>query len=58
MFSFSLRCLKHHLPLVDDVVTIKFLAEVPKYFTQIYKCHCERFRVFVNVFIKPPFEFA
>ena len=58
MFSFPLRRLKRHLPLVDDVVTIRFLAEVPRYFTWIYGCHHERFGVFVNIFMKPPFEFA
>jgi len=50
--------LKHHLPLVDDVVAIRFLTEVPRYFTWIYRCHRKRFGVFVNVFMKTPFEFA
>ena len=58
MFAFPLRCLKHHLLLVDDVVAIRFLAEVPRYFTWIYRCHCEGFGVFVGVFMKSPFESA
>ena len=58
MFSFSLGRLKRHLLLVDDIITIRFLTEVPRYFTWIYRYHHERFGVFVNVFMKPPFEFA
>jgi len=58
MFAFPLGRLKRHLPLVDDVIAIRFLAEVPRYFTRIYGYHCEGFGVFVNVFMKSPFESA
>jgi len=58
MFAFPLGHLKRHLPLVDDVIAIRFLVEVPRYFTWIYGCHHEGFRVFVDIFMKSPFESA
>ena len=29
MFAFSVRCLKHHLPLIDDIIAVCLLAKVP-----------------------------
>jgi len=58
VFAFSFRSLKHHLPLVDDVVTIRFLAKVSRDFARIYGSYCERFGVFIDVMVKSPFEAA
>jgi len=58
VFTFSFRSLKRHLPLVDDVVAIRFLAKVPRDFARIYGSYCERFGVFIDIMVKSPFEAA
>jgi len=58
MFAFSIRCLEHHLPLVDDIVTVSFLAIIPGNFARISGRRVERFGVFVDIMMKPPFRAA
>ena len=58
MFAFSVRCLKHHLPLIDDIVTVYLLAKVPGNFARIKGNKMEWFRVFVDVMMKSPLEIA
>jgi len=58
VFAFSFRSLKRHLPLVDDIVAIRFLAKVPRDFARIYRSYRERFGVFINIMVKSPFEAA
>jgi len=50
--------LEHHLPLVDDIFTIGFLAKIPGNFARISGYWVERFRVFVDIMMEPPFETA
>jgi len=56
MIAFPFGCLECHLPLFDDVVAIRFLAKVPRYFTWVYRCYHERFGVFIDIVMKPPFD--
>ena len=58
MFAFSIRCLECHLPLVNDIVTVSFLVIIPGNFARISRCRVERFGVFVNIMMKPPFKTA
>ena len=41
--TFSIQCLECHFPQIGDVVTIKFFAIVPEYFTWEYGLGIERF---------------
>ena len=56
MFAFSLRCLEHHLPLVDDIIAVNFLAKVPRNFARVCRSWVEWFGVFINVMMKSPFK--
>ena len=58
MFAFSIRCLKHYLPLVDDIVTVSFLAIISGNFARISGLQVEQFGVFVDIMMKPPFKVA
>ena len=58
MFAFFIRCLECHLPLVNDIVTVSFLAIIPENFARISGHQVERFGVFVNIMMKPPFKAA
>jgi len=58
MFAFSFRCLKHHLPLIDDIVAVCLLVKVLGNFARIKGNRMKRFRVFVNVMMKSPLEMA
>ena len=58
MFAFSVRCLKLHLPLIDDIVTVCLLAKVPGNFARIKENRMEQFRVFVDIMMKSPLEMA
>jgi len=56
MSSFSIWCLKRHLPLVDDVVAVHFLAVIPRDLARKGGSWIEWFRIFVDVMVKSPFE--
>jgi len=56
MIAFPFGHLECHLPLFDGVVTIGFLAKVPRYFTRVYKCYREGFGVFIDIVMIPPFD--
>ena len=56
MFAFPLRCLERHLPLVDDIIAVGFLAKVPRNFARICGSWVEWFGVFINIVMKSPFE--
>ena len=56
MFSFSIRCLEDHLPLFDDIITIWFLAIIPRYFAGIWGSRVEWLGIFVDIFMKSLFE--
>ena len=58
MISFSIGCLKHHLPLIDNIVTISLLAKVPGNFAGISGDWFEQLRVLVDVMMKSPLEVA
>ena len=58
MISFSIGCLKHHLPLIDDVITVSLLAKVPGNFAGISGEWIEWLRVLVDVMMKSPLEMA
>jgi len=58
MFAFSIRCLERHLLLVDDIVTVSFLAIIPGNFARISGHWMEQFGVFVDIMMKPPFKVA
>ena len=58
MISFSIGCLKHYLPLIDDVVTISLLAKVPGSFAEISGDWFEQLRVLVDIMMKSPLEAA
>ena len=58
MIFFSIRCLKCHLPLIDDVVTISLFVKVPGNFARISGEWIERLRVLVDVMMKSPLETA
>jgi len=58
MFAFSVRYLKHHLPLIDDIITVYLLAKVPGNFARIKGDRMKQFRIFVDVMIKSPLEMA
>ena len=58
MFAFSIRCLERHLLLVGDIITVSFLAIIPGNFARISRHRVERFGVFVDIMIKPPFKVA
>ena len=48
--------MESHSPLFDDVVAIQFPAIVPRCFVREGGGQIEWFRVFVDVFVEPPFE--
>jgi len=50
--------LECHFPLIDDVITIRFLAKVSRYFAWIRRCYRKRFGIFIGIMMEPPFEFA
>ena len=50
--------MKCHLPQIDNVVTIGFLAKVSRNFARIYGSYHERFGIFIDIVVKPPFETA
>ena len=56
MIAFPIGCLECHLLLFDDVITIRFLAKVPRHFTQVYRCYCKGFGIFIDIMMKPPFD--
>ena len=56
MLSFSIWCLKGHFPLVDNIVTIRLLAIIPRYFAQVGGSQIEWLGIFVDVLMKSPFE--
>ena len=56
MFSFSIQCLERHILLVDDIVTVSFLAIIPRDLVWERESQIEWFGIFVNVIMKPPFE--
>ena len=56
MIAFPFGHLECHLPLFDDVIAIRFLAKVPRYFTRVYRCYHEGFGVFIDIVMKPPFD--
>jgi len=58
MFAFSVRCLKCHLPLIDDIIAVCLLAKVLGNFARIKENRMEQFRVFVDIMIKSPLETA
>jgi len=58
MISFSIKCLKHHLLLIGDVITISLLAKVLENFTGISGDWFEQLRVLVDVMMKSPLKAA
>jgi len=50
--------LEHHLPLVNDIITVSFLAIILGYFARVCGSQVERFGIFVDVLMKPPFKAA
>ena len=58
MISFSIGCLKCHLPLIDDIVTVSLLAEVLGNFVGISGKWIEQLRVLVNIMMRSPLEMA
>jgi len=50
--------LECHLLLVDDIITVSFLAIIPGNFARISGHWVERFGVFVNIMMKPLFKEA
>ena len=58
MFVFSIRYLKYHLSLVDNIITVSFLAIIPGNFARISGHQVEQFGVFVNIMMKPLFKTA
>ena len=58
MISFSIGCLKCHLPLIDDVVAVSLLAKVLGNFAGISGEWTEQLRVLVDVMMKSPLETA
>jgi len=42
--------------LFDNIITIGFLAVVPRCFAWKDRSWVERFRIFVNVFVEPPLK--
>ena len=56
MLSFSIQCLKGHFPLVNNVVAIRFLAVIPRYFTRVRGDEIEQLGIFIDVLVKSPFK--
>ena len=56
MLSFSIWCLKGHFLLVDNVVTIRFLAIIPRYFARVRGDGIEWLGIFINVLVKSLFK--
>jgi len=50
--------LKGHFSLVDNVVAIRFLAIIPRYFARVRGDKIERLGIFIDVFVKFPFKVA
>ena len=58
MSIFSIWYLECYFPQISDVVTIKFFAIVPEYFTWEYGLEIEQFWIFVDRSVKSPLESA
>ena len=58
MLFFSIQCLKDHFPLVDNVVAIRFLVIIPRYFARVRGDRIEQFGIFIDIFVKFPFKVA
>jgi len=56
MLFFSIQYLKGHFPLVDNVVTIRFLAIIPRYFARVRGDRIEQLGIFINVLVKFTFK--
>jgi len=58
MISFSIGSLEHHLPLLDDIVTVRLLAKIPGNFAREDGDWLERLGVLVNIVVESPLEAA
>ena len=56
MLSFSIQCLKGYFPLVDNVVAIRFLAVIPRYFARVRGGGIEQLGIFIDVLVKSLFK--
>ena len=56
MFSFSIWCLEHHLPMINNVITVSFLIIIPRDLAWERGSQIEWFGIFVDVIMKPLFE--
>ena len=56
MLFFSIWCLKGHFPLVDNVVTIRFLTIIPRYFARVRGNGIKRLGIFINILVKSLFK--
>jgi len=48
--------LKGHFPLVDNVVTIRFLVIIPRYFARVRGDKIEQLGIFIDVLVKSSFK--
>jgi len=44
--------------LVDNVIAIRFLAIIPRYFARVRGDRIERLGIFIDIFVKFPFKAA
>ena len=58
MISFSIGSLERHLPLLDDIVTVRLLAKIPGNFAREDGDWLEQLRVLVNIMVESPLEMA
>ena len=58
MIFFSIRSLKYHLPLLDDIITVRLLAKIPGNFARKDGDWLERLGVLVNIMVESPLEAA
>jgi len=56
MLSFSIQCLKGHFSFVDNVIAIRFLTIIPRYFARIRGNRIEQLGIFIDVLVKFPFK--
>ena len=56
MIFFSIQYLKCHFPLVNDVVTVRFLAIIPRDLVRKGRSRIEQFGIFINFMMKSSFE--
>jgi len=58
MISFSIRSLERHLPLLDDIITIRLFAKIPGNFAREDGDWLEQLGVLVNIMVESPLEVA